>query len=76
MSEAKVTADKKNAYKIRIVISQAVFKQLLVKQGDAILKDTPVGRFDRPLLSCISNIATSAIMNDPRLNVVLRKGQS
>ena len=73
MSKAKVTADKTNAYKIRIEISQAIFKQLLVKQGDAILKDTPVGRFDRPLLSTLSFIATSAIMNEPRLNVVLRK---
>jgi len=73
MSKAKVTADKVNAYKIRIVISQAVFKQLLVKQGDAILKDTPVGRFDKPMLSCLSFIATSAIMNEPKLDVVLRK---
>lgn len=73
MSSEKRTADKTNAYKIRIVISQAIFKQLLVKQGDALLKDTAVGRFDRPLLSCLSNIATSAIMNDPQLNVVLRK---
>ena len=69
----KTTADKTNAYKIRIVISQAIFKQLLVKQGGEILKDSPVGRFDRPLLSCLANIATSAIMNEPRLNVVLRK---
>ena len=74
MSQAKVTADKTNAYKIRIEISQAIFKQLIVKQGDAILKDTPVGRFDQPMLSCLANIATSAIMNEPRLNVVLRKG--
>jgi len=73
MSHEKITADKSNAYKIRIVVSQAIFKQLLVKQGDAILKDTAVGRFDAPLLSCLSNIATSAIMNEPRLNVVLRK---
>lgn len=73
MTQEKRTADKSNAYKIRIVISQAVFKQLIVKQGDAILKDTAVGRFDKPLLSCLSNIATSAIMNEPRLNVVLRK---
>jgi len=73
MSKAKVTANKSNAYKIRIVISQAIFKQLLVKQGDAILKNTPVGKFDNPMLSCLSFIATSAIMNEPRLNVVLRK---
>lgn len=69
----KKTADKSNAYRIRIVVSQAIFKQLLVKQGDAILKDTPVGKFDNPLLSCLSNIATSAIMNEPHLDVVLRK---
>ena len=73
MTQEKRTADKSNAYKIRIVISQAIFKQLLVKQGDAILKDTPVGRFDNPMLSTISFIATSAIMNDPKLNVILKK---
>ena len=55
------------------MIDQAIFKQLIVKQGDTILKDTPVGRFDRPMLSCLANIATSAIMNEPRLDVVLRK---
>jgi len=75
MPKAKVTADKANAYKIRVVVSQAIFKQLLVKQGDEILKDTAVGRFDNPMLSCLSNIATSAIMNEPRLNLVLRKGR-
>jgi len=74
MTQEKRTADKANAYKIRIVISQAIFKQLIVKQGDAILKNTAVGSFDNPMLSCLSNIATSAIMNEPRLNVVLRKG--
>jgi len=74
MTQEKRTADKKNAYRIRIVIDQAIFKQLIVKQGDAILKDTPVGRFDRPMLSCLANIATSAVMNEPSLNVVLRKG--
>lgn len=74
MTQAKTTADKINAYKIRQVMSQAVFKQLVVKQGDEILKNTIVARFDRPLLSCLSNIATSAIMNEPRLNVVLKKG--
>ena len=73
MSKAKVTADKSNAYKIRIVISQAIYKQLLVKQGDKVLRHTAVGRFDGPMLSCLANIATSAIMNEPRLNVVLRK---
>ena len=73
MTQEKTTADKSKAYKIRVVIDQAMFKQLIVKQGNEILKDTAVGRFDRPLLSCLSNIATSAIMNEPRLNVVLRK---
>jgi len=73
MSKAKVTADKANAYKIRVVIDQAIFKQLLVKQGGEILKNTPFGQFDMPLLSYLASIATSAIMNEPRLNVVLRK---
>jgi len=73
MSSEKTTAQKANAYKIRIRISQAIFRELITKQGDEVLRDTAVGRFDRPMLSCLSNIATSAIMNEPRLNVVLRK---
>ncbi len=74
MAKEQTTAQKRNAYKIRIRISQAVFKELIIEQGGEILKGTAFGRFDRPLLSAVANIATTAIMNDPRLNVVLRKG--
>ena len=73
MSKERTTADKSNAYKIRIVVDRAIFKQLILKQRGDILKDTVVGRFDMPLLSCLSNIAASAIMNEPRLDVVLKK---
>jgi len=73
MAQEKKTADKTNAYKIRLVASQAIFKNLIFMQGDEFLKYTPVSRFDQPLLSCLANIATTAIMNEPRLNVVLRK---
>jgi len=75
MSEQeKTTAQKKNAYKIRIRIDQMIFRELLTEQGGEVLKGTVVGSFDRPLLSALANIATTAIMKDPRLNVVLRKG--
>jgi len=73
MTQEKTTAQKKNAYKIRIRISQVVFRELIVEQGGELLKGTVVGRFDRPLLSALASIATSAIMKDPHLNVVLRK---
>jgi len=73
MAKDKTTAQKRNAYKIRIEISQAIFKQLLFEQGGEVLKESVIARYDRPLLSAISNIATTAIMQDPRLNVVLRK---
>ena len=73
MSTERTTADKANAYKIRVAIDQAIFKQLIVKQGGEVLKNTAVGCFDRPLLSCLANIATSAIMNEPQLDVVLKK---
>jgi len=73
MPKDKTTAQKRNAYKIRIEISQAIFKQLLFEQGGEVLKESVIARYDRPLLSAISNIATTAIMQDPRLNVVLRK---
>ena len=73
MPKPQSTANKANAYKIRSEITQAIFKQLLVKQGSVILKDTLVGRFDAPLLSCIADIATSAIMNEQKLNIVLKK---
>jgi len=73
MSSEKTTAQKKNAYRIRIRISQAIFKHLIIEQGGEILKGTVLGRFNRPLLSAIANIATTAVMQDPRLNVVLKK---
>lgn len=73
MSKAETTAQKKNAYDIRGVISQAVFKEFVVAQGDDVLKYTIVGKFDRPLLSTLAGIATRAVMKNPRLNVVLKK---
>lgn len=71
--KAMATKDKKNAYKIRSKISEAIFLELRVSQGDEILRHTAVGRFDMPLLSCLANIATRAIMKEPRLDVVLKK---
>ena len=73
MSRERTTAQKRNAYRIRERVSQAVFRQLIVSQGDEILKGTVVGRFERPLLSCLSGIATKAIMNEPGIDVVLKK---
>ena len=74
LSEERTTLQKRNAYRIRTQISHTIFRELIIEQGGEILKGTIVGRFDRPLLSCLANIATKAIMKDPRLNVVLRKG--
>jgi len=70
----KTTAQKKNAYRIRVRIDQIIFREFLIQQDGEVLTGTAVGSFDRPLLSALSNIATTAIMKDPRLNVVLRKG--
>jgi len=70
----KTTAQKKNAYRIRVRIDQMIFRELIIEQGGEVLKGTVVGSFDRPLLSALSNIATTAIMKDPGLNVILRKG--
>jgi len=70
----KTTAQKKNAYRIRVRIDQMIFRELLIEQGGEVLKGTVVGSFDRPLLSALANIATTAIMKDPGLNVILRKG--
>jgi len=50
-----------------------IFRELLIEQGGEVLKGTVVGSFDRPLLSALAHIATTAIMKDPHLNVVLRK---
>jgi len=68
------TADKRNAYEIRGRISQAIFKEFIVAQGDEVFKNTVVRRFDMPMLSALTGIATRAIMKESRLNVVLRKG--
>ena len=73
MAKEKTTAQKRNAYNIRGVVSQAIFRQLIIAQGEEVLKHTLVGRFDRPLLSALAGIATKAVMNEPQLNVVLRK---
>ena len=53
-----------------------IFRELITEQGGEVLKGTVVGSFDRPLLSALSHIATTAIMKDPRLDVVLKKCQS
>lgn len=76
MGKAETTAQKKNAYEILGVISQAVFKELIVAQGDDALKYTIVGKFNRPLLSTLAVIAARSIMHNPRLNVVLKKKQA
>jgi len=69
----KTTAQKRNAYRIRVRMDQMIFRELLIEQGGEILKGTKVGDFDRPMLSALAHIATTAVMRDPRLNVVLRK---
>ena len=73
MSQAETTAQKKNAYNIRGVVSQAVFREFIVAQGDEALKHTSFCKFDRPLLNTLAGIATRSIMKDPRLDVVLKK---
>ena len=73
MTQEKTTAEKKNAYKIRVRIDQMIFRAFLTEQGGDVLKGTIVNDFDRPLLSALAHIATTAVMQDPRLNVVLRK---
>ncbi len=73
MSKAETTAQKRNAYNIRCEVSQAIFKEFIVAQGEEVLKHTLVGKFDRPLLSALAGIATRAVMKDPRLDVVLKK---
>lgn len=73
MSNERTTAQKRNAYDIRGRVSQAIFRELIIAQGDEVLKGTVVGNFDRPLLSCLSGIATRAIMNEPGIDVVLKR---
>jgi len=76
MTQEKTTAGKRNAYKIRVRIDQMIFRAFLTEQGGDVLKGTVVNEFDRPLLSALAHIATTAIMKDSRLNVVLRKEKS
>jgi len=73
VAKERTTADKRNAYSIRCFVSQAIFKEFIVAQGDECFKYTKFPLFDRPELSVLAGIATKAIMKDPRLNVVLRK---
>ena len=73
MSIEKTTATKKNAYKIQVEVSQAIFKLFLQEQCGEFMRGSVFAMMDRPLLSSIANLATNAIMRDPRVNVVLRK---
>lgn len=67
------TAEKRNSYKIRSRVDQAIFKELIEQQGGEVFRHTAVGRFDRPMLSTIAGVAAKAVMKDERLNVVLKK---
>jgi hypothetical protein len=73
MAQEKTTAQKRNAYWIRVRIDQMIFREFLTEQCGERLRGTAIGNFNRPLLSALAHIATTAIMKDPRLNVVLRK---
>lgn len=73
MSKAETTAQKKNAYNIRIAVDRAIFKEFVVAQGSNVWRGTVVSRFDTPLMSALAMIATKAIMKNPRLDVVLKK---
>jgi len=74
MPEDKTSADKMNAYKIYCELNQVIFKHFIEHQGDDVFKYSGFSRFDRTSLSSIAISAARAIMNDPRLNVVLKKG--
>lgn len=74
MAQEKTTERKRNAYKIHSIMSQAIFKYLIVSQVSERFKNTPVEGFDRPMLSSIANVSARAIMMEPRFDVVLRKG--
>lgn len=73
MTQKKTTADKSNAYKIQSRISQSIFREFVEQQVGEQFKNTAVARFDRPMLSSLANVATRAIMNESRLDVVLKK---
>jgi len=73
MSKGKTTATKKNAYRIRMEMSQAIFKIFLEEQCGEIMRGTVFACFNRPLLNSIANLATSAVMRDPHLDVILKK---
>ncbi len=70
---AKTTATKKNAYRIRTEVSNAIFKEFLECQTGDVMRGTVFACFNRPLLSSIANLATRAVMQDPELNIVLKK---
>lgn len=67
------TKDKRNAYRIRSRVDQAIFRELIEQQAGDLFKGTLVARFDRPMLSTIAGVAAKAVMRDERLNVVLKK---
>jgi len=64
-----ITADKRNAGKIRYRLEQSVFKSML----DQHEQGGPLSMFDRPLLARISGKIVSVIMKEERLGIVLHK---
>jgi hypothetical protein len=74
VAQAKTTAQKKNAYKIRTAVDRAIFTEFQIARESNDWRGTVISSFDIPLISALANIATRAVMQTPRLNVVLKKG--
>ena len=70
---AKTTATKRNAYRIRTEVSAAIFKEFRERQCCGVMRGTIFANFNMPLLSSIANLATRAVMQDPKLDIVLKK---
>ena len=64
------TKDKSNACKIRSRVHQAVFKAFLGNDDRATWLS---GMCNRPELSAIADLATKAVMQETRLEIVLKK---
>jgi hypothetical protein len=67
MEATKITAEKKDAYKIREVAEQAIFRKMLFRYPGEI--DEQV----KSTLSRKSKELVNALMNEPKIEIILKR---
>ena len=72
MKACRITADKRDAYRIREIISQSAFNTMLkiAEQTGCELEAQ-----QRAKISRVSQQVVSAILNEPKIEIILKRGK-